>query len=112
MRYVIVLLASLLIASTPVQAGDVPNDLTRQFCASLKVQAENVIRFKNLGLTQDDFLDMVDKQERKLVGTRNLEMVVRTHRAIIKGAWLTDDDAETYSEFVHQTCLAEIVLIP
>ena len=106
------LIAIALMGSTLLNANAVPNELTRQFCSSMKVMAKQVKEGRELGMTQNYYLEMIAKNKFTSSDTRNIEQVTRISEAVIKGAWLSDDDPESYSIFVHETCLETVVLVP
>jgi hypothetical protein len=100
-----------MIFTSPVANAE-PNELTRQYCSGMKTMARQAKEGRDAGITQADFRSMIDDHKLKFSGARNIELVTRMSEAIVKGAWLSPDDPETYSELVHEICLEEVVLVP
>jgi hypothetical protein len=101
----------LMLPVSPIANAE-PNELTRQFCSGMKTMARQVKEGRASGMTQADYSSMVADNKRKFAGTPNIEQVVRISEAIVKGAWLSSDDPQTFSELVHETCLETVVLEP
>ena len=94
------------------EVSAMPNDLTRQYCSGMKTMARQAKEGRDSGLTQADFSSTIDDLKLKFSGARNIDQHIRMSEAIVKGAWLSSDDPETYSELVHKICLEEVVLVP
>jgi hypothetical protein len=99
------------IFTSPV-ANAAPNELTRQFCLNIKTMARQAKEARELGSSQFDLERNVAEMTEQYEGTPNLDQVIRISNAVIKAAWLTDDDPDAYSELVHETCLDTITLVP
>ena len=89
-----------------------PNELTRQFCFGMKTMAKQVKEGRASGMTQADYKGMIADIKHKFTDSPNSEQVVHMSNTIIKAAWLSSDDPQTFSEIVHETCLETIVLVP
>lgn len=100
-----------MILTSPV-ANAAPNELTRQFCLNVKTMARQAKEARDLGSSQLDLERNVAEMTEQFEGTPNLDQVIRISNAVIKAAWLTDDDPQTFSDFVHDTCLETVVLVP
>ena len=101
----------LMIFTSPVANAE-PNELTRKYCSGMKTMAKQAKAARDSGMTQADFNSTIDDLKLKFSGARNIDQHIRMSEAIVKGAWLTSDDPETYSELVHKICLEEVVLVP
>ena len=89
-----------------------PNQLTRQYCASMKELAFRVSGLRDLGMTQNEAIDNFSEVGQNFAGTKNYNFVARTTEAVIIGAWMSEQTPREYSELVHETCLEEIDLVP
>jgi len=99
-------------AAAPPEIDNAPNELTSLFCADMKVMAKQVKEGRNVGMTQSDYLSMIADSASNFSDSRNIDQVTRVSEAVVKGAWMSNDDPAAYSEFVHETCLDTISLVP
>jgi len=89
-----------------------PNQLTKQYCLNMKELAFRASELRDLGMTQNEFMDGYSEVGQHFADTKNYNFVARTTETVIIGAWMSEQAPQEYSVLVHETCLEEIILVP